>query len=31
VDAGADAYLVKGELEGESFAATLERLTGVGA
>ena len=31
VDAGADAYLVKGELEGESFAGTLERLTGVGA
>jgi two-component system chemotaxis sensor kinase CheA/two-component system sensor histidine kinase and response regulator WspE len=31
VDAGADAYLVKGELEGESFAATLERLTGIGA
>ena len=31
VDAGADAYLVKGELEAESFAATLERLTGVGA
>ncbi|HEX9307032.1 MAG TPA: ATP-binding protein, partial [Anaeromyxobacter sp.] len=31
VDAGADAYLVKGELEPESFAATLERLTGVGA
>jgi two-component system chemotaxis sensor kinase CheA/two-component system sensor histidine kinase and response regulator WspE len=30
VDAGADAYLVKGELEAESFAATLERLTGVG-
>jgi two-component system chemotaxis sensor kinase CheA len=29
VDAGADAYLVKGELEAESFAATLERLTGV--
>jgi two-component system chemotaxis sensor kinase CheA/two-component system sensor histidine kinase and response regulator WspE len=29
VDAGADAYLVKGELESESFAATLERLTGV--
>ena len=31
VDAGADAYLVKGELEAESFAATLERLTGVAA
>jgi two-component system chemotaxis sensor kinase CheA/two-component system sensor histidine kinase and response regulator WspE len=31
VDAGADAYLVKGELEAESFAATLERLAGVGA
>ena len=31
VDAGADAYLVKGELEAESFAATLERLTGVGS
>jgi two-component system chemotaxis sensor kinase CheA len=31
MDAGADAYLVKGELEAESFAATLERLTGVGA
>ncbi len=31
VDAGAEAYLVKGELEAESFAATLERLTGVGA
>jgi two-component system chemotaxis sensor kinase CheA/two-component system sensor histidine kinase and response regulator WspE len=30
VDAGADAYLVKGELEPESFAGTLERLTGVG-
>jgi two-component system chemotaxis sensor kinase CheA/two-component system sensor histidine kinase and response regulator WspE len=29
VDAGADAYLVKGELEAESFAATLERLTGI--
>ena len=26
VDAGADAYLVKGELEAESLAATLERL-----
>jgi two-component system chemotaxis sensor kinase CheA len=31
VDAGADAYLVKGELEPESFAMTLERLCGVGA
>jgi two-component system chemotaxis sensor kinase CheA/two-component system sensor histidine kinase and response regulator WspE len=31
VDAGADAYLVKGELEADSFAATLERLTGVTA
>jgi hypothetical protein len=31
VDAGADAYLVKGELEAESFAGTLERLTGIGA
>jgi two-component system chemotaxis sensor kinase CheA/two-component system sensor histidine kinase and response regulator WspE len=31
VDAGADAYLVKGELEAEAFAGTLERLTGVGA
>ena len=31
VDAGADAYLVKGELEAESFASTLERLTGIGA
>ncbi|HEY6099599.1 MAG TPA: ATP-binding protein, partial [Anaeromyxobacter sp.] len=31
VDAGADAYLVKGELEAESLASTLERLTGVGA
>jgi len=29
VDAGADAYLVKGEIEPESFAATLERLTGI--
>jgi two-component system, chemotaxis family, sensor kinase CheA len=29
VDAGAEAYLVKGEIEAESFAATLERLTGV--
>ncbi len=31
VDAGADAYIVKGELEAESLAATLERLCGVGA
>jgi two-component system chemotaxis sensor kinase CheA/two-component system sensor histidine kinase and response regulator WspE len=30
VDAGADAYIVKGELEAESLAATLERLCGVG-
>ncbi len=31
VDAGADAYIVKGELEAETFAATLERLCGVPA
>ena len=31
VDAGADAYIVKGELEAESLAGTLERLCGVGA
>jgi two-component system chemotaxis sensor kinase CheA/two-component system sensor histidine kinase and response regulator WspE len=31
VDAGADAYLVKGELEPEKLAATLERLCGVPA
>jgi two-component system chemotaxis sensor kinase CheA/two-component system sensor histidine kinase and response regulator WspE len=31
VDAGADAYMVKGEMDAESLAATLERLTGVGA
>jgi len=31
VDAGADAYLVKGELEPENLAATLERLCGVPA
>jgi two-component system chemotaxis sensor kinase CheA/two-component system sensor histidine kinase and response regulator WspE len=31
VDAGADAYLVKGELEAESLAATLDRLCGVPA
>jgi two-component system chemotaxis sensor kinase CheA/two-component system sensor histidine kinase and response regulator WspE len=30
VDAGADAYLVKGELDAESLAAALERLCGVG-
>jgi two-component system chemotaxis sensor kinase CheA/two-component system sensor histidine kinase and response regulator WspE len=30
VDAGADAYLVKGELDPEGLAATLERLCGVG-
>jgi len=29
VDAGADAYLVKGELDQEVLAATLERLCGV--
>jgi len=29
VDAGADAYLVKGELDPESLAATLEQLCGV--
>ncbi|HTN51549.1 MAG TPA: ATP-binding protein [Anaeromyxobacter sp.] len=29
VDAGADAYLVKGELEAEGLASTLERLCGV--
>ncbi len=29
VDAGADAYLVKGELDPEMLAATLERLCGV--
>jgi two-component system, chemotaxis family, sensor kinase CheA len=28
VDAGADAYMVKGELEAERLAATLERLCG---
>jgi two-component system chemotaxis sensor kinase CheA/two-component system sensor histidine kinase and response regulator WspE len=28
VDAGADAYLVKGELDAESLAATMERLCG---
>jgi two-component system chemotaxis sensor kinase CheA/two-component system sensor histidine kinase and response regulator WspE len=31
VDAGADAYLVKGELDAESLAATMDRLCGVGA
>lgn len=31
VDAGADAYMVKGELEPEDLAATLERLCGVPA
>jgi two-component system chemotaxis sensor kinase CheA/two-component system sensor histidine kinase and response regulator WspE len=31
VDAGADAYLVKGELDADALAATLERLTGVSA
>ncbi|HYQ82199.1 MAG TPA: response regulator, partial [Anaeromyxobacteraceae bacterium] len=31
VDAGADAYLVKGELDAEMLAATLERLCGVAA
>jgi two-component system chemotaxis sensor kinase CheA/two-component system sensor histidine kinase and response regulator WspE len=31
MDAGADAYIVKGELEAESLAGTLERLCGVGA
>jgi two-component system chemotaxis sensor kinase CheA/two-component system sensor histidine kinase and response regulator WspE len=29
VDAGADAYLVKGEMDAESLAAALERLCGV--
>ncbi len=29
VDAGADAYLVKGELDAEALSATLERLCGV--
>ncbi|HVO19479.1 MAG TPA: response regulator [Anaeromyxobacter sp.] len=28
VDAGADAYLVKGELDAESLAATMDRLCG---
>jgi two-component system chemotaxis sensor kinase CheA/two-component system sensor histidine kinase and response regulator WspE len=31
VDAGAEAYLVKGELDAEVLAATLERLCGVSA
>jgi two-component system, chemotaxis family, sensor kinase CheA len=31
VDAGADAYMVKGEMDAESLAATLERLCGVPA
>jgi two-component system chemotaxis sensor kinase CheA/two-component system sensor histidine kinase and response regulator WspE len=31
VEAGADAYLVKGELDPQSLAATLERLCGLGA
>jgi two-component system, chemotaxis family, sensor kinase CheA len=31
VDAGADAYIVRGELEAESLGGTLERLCGVGA
>jgi two-component system chemotaxis sensor kinase CheA/two-component system sensor histidine kinase and response regulator WspE len=30
VDAGADAYIVKGELDPEILAATIERLCGVG-
>lgn len=30
VDAGADAYLVKGEMDPETLAAALERLCGVG-
>jgi two-component system, chemotaxis family, sensor kinase CheA len=29
VDAGADAYMVKGELDAENLAGTLERLCGV--
>jgi len=29
VDAGADAYIVKGELDAENLAATMERLCGV--
>jgi len=29
VDAGADAYIVKGELDAEDLAATMERLCGV--
>lgn len=31
VDAGADAYIVKGELDAENLAATFERLCGVGS
>jgi len=31
VDSGADAYLVKGELDPEELAATLERLCGAAA
>ncbi|HEU4383554.1 MAG TPA: response regulator [Anaeromyxobacteraceae bacterium] len=31
VDAGADAYLVKGELDAEVLATTMERLCGVAA
>jgi two-component system chemotaxis sensor kinase CheA len=31
VDAGADAYIVKGELDPENLAATFERLCGVGS
>jgi two-component system chemotaxis sensor kinase CheA/two-component system sensor histidine kinase and response regulator WspE len=31
VDAGADAYIVKGEMDAENLAATFERLCGVGA
>jgi two-component system chemotaxis sensor kinase CheA/two-component system sensor histidine kinase and response regulator WspE len=31
VDAGADAYIVKGEMDAENLAATFERLCGVGS
>jgi two-component system chemotaxis sensor kinase CheA/two-component system sensor histidine kinase and response regulator WspE len=31
VDAGADAYIVKGELDPEGLGATFERLCGVGS
>jgi two-component system chemotaxis sensor kinase CheA/two-component system sensor histidine kinase and response regulator WspE len=31
VDAGADAYIVKGEIDPENLAATFERLCGVGS